>query len=253
MSDPLPAVPDPTRALRQAAWLSLATAVVALLAAGAEIWRFTLLLDGRTRVLSGSTVRTSDVLVAAGGLAVVLAALLTVAFAVPALVRAHLAAARRIHRAPSRRPAAIVARLLVPVWNVYGAGQVVTEIDRMLALADPGDGGPDGDPRPARASRVTVAWWLSWVASAVLLAATLVRGLDGSLQAIADTVELHIAVDLLAAVVAGLGFLMLRRFAGLFAGRRSSSDGWVVQPPPPTRPLAGPAPLTRADHLPPRG
>jgi hypothetical protein len=63
-----------------------------------------------------------------------------------------------------------------------------------------------------------------------------VRGLGGSLQAIADTVELHIAVDLVAAVVAGLGAVIAFRFAGLLTDRPSEFDSWVVQPPEPTRP-----------------
>lgn len=211
--------------------MALVTALAALIAAGAEIWRFVLLLQGRTLVLPGPVVATSDVLVAAGGLAVVVMAVLTVAFAVPALVRAHGAAARRIGCLPARRPLAVVARLLVPVWNVYGAGQIVTEIDRTLGT----EAGSTGIR--SRASRLTTAWWLSWVASAVLVALTLWRGRDGSLQAIADTVELHIALDLLAALVAGLGFAMLRRFATRFTGR-NEFEGWLVQPPAPTRPVA---------------
>ena len=63
----------------------------------------------------------------------------------------------------------------------------------------------------------------------------LARGLGGSLQAIADTVELHIAVDLAAAVVAGLGAAMLLRFARLLRRRPPNSPGWVVQEPAPTR------------------
>jgi hypothetical protein len=65
----------------------------------------------------------------------------------------------------------------------------------------------------------------------------LARGLGGSLQAVADTVELHIAVDLSAALVAGLGALVLRRFARLIDGPRLRPSTWVVQPPAPTRPL----------------
>ena len=67
------------------------------------------------------------------------------------------------------------------------------------------------------------------------------RGLGGSLQAIADTVELHIALDLCAAVVAALGAQILRRFARLVTGPKPSPSRWVVQPPAPTRPLL-PAP-----------
>jgi len=204
-------------------------------AAGAELWRFVLLLEGRTLVLSGAAVRASDILVAASGIAVVLFAVLTLVMAIPALVRTHAVAAKRLGRAPSRSTGGVLARLLVPVWNLYGAGQIVTEIDRMLAAHDVAD-----DQEPG-VSRITVLWWLSWIASAVLVVATLARGLGGSLQAIADTVELHIAVDLMAAVVAGLGAVMLRRFARSFRSRVGQFDGWLVQPPAPTRPQPSPA------------
>ena len=205
--------------------------------AGAELWRFVLMLQGRTLVLSGAAVRASDILVAASGIAVVLFAVLTLVMAVPALVRTHAFAARRLGRAPSRSAGGVLARLLVPVWNLYGAGQIVTEIDRMLAAHD------SADDREPRASRITVLWWLSWIASAVLVVATLARGLGGSLQAIADTVELHIGVDLLAAVVAGLGAVMLLRFARSLRRRVGQFDGWLVQPPAPTRPQPPPVPV----------
>lgn len=237
---PVAPVKDPTAALRWASALSAVTAVTALAAAGAEIWRFVLMLDGRTLVLSGTVVRTSDVLVAASGLAAVTFAVLLAAFAVPALVSTHHAAAHRLGHAPSRSGPAIVARLLVPIWNIFGAGQIVIEIDRMLAQrpvtgSDPAPD-PAGQQPPARGSRVVKAWWLSWIVSALLIAFTLARGLGGSLQAIADTVELHIAVDLMAGVVAGLGAVILLRFARAMTDRRSEYENWVVQPPAPTRP-----------------
>jgi hypothetical protein len=222
---------SPVPALRRASWLALITAVAAAGAAGAETWRFVLMLRGRTEVLPGSVVRTSDVLVAAMGLAVVLAALGTAVLAVPALIRAHRVAAQRAGRAPSRSSTAVALRLLVPFWNVYGAGQIAVEIDRMLLSGVP------AEQRAGRRSRVTPLWWCAWVVSSVLVCVALARGFGDSLQAIADTVELHIAVDVVAAVVAVLTALMFRRFATLLDDRRSVLGGWVVKPPAPTRPL----------------
>ncbi len=243
-------VDDPAAALRWAAGLSLVTAVTALVAAGAEIWRFVLLLQGRTLVLSGAVVRASDVLVAASGLAVVTSGVLMAAFAVPALVRTHHAAARRLGYAPARSGPGIVARLLVPIWSIYGAGQIVIEIDRMLAQRPHAGSNPArdtesaGQPGPARGSWVVKAWWLSWIVSALLITVTLARGLGGSLQAIADTVELHIAVDLVAALVAALAAVILLRFARAFTDRTTEYDNWVVQPPGPTRLPDGSSPST---------
>ena len=68
-------------------WLAAVTAVAALVAAGAEIWRFGLMLEGRTLVLSGAVVRASDVLVAISALAVGVLALVTALLAIPTLVR----------------------------------------------------------------------------------------------------------------------------------------------------------------------
>jgi hypothetical protein len=240
---------DPTGALRWAAWLSALTSVLALVAAAAEVWRFVLMLEGRTFVLSGTVVRSSDLLVGASGLAVVFFALLAAGFVVPALVRTHAAAAVRVGRAPSRSRTSVLLRLLVPVWNIYGAGQIVTEIDRTLALqqhqqleatpdaADGNGASSEASPARIRGSRLVILWWLSWIASAVLIIAAVVRGLGGSLQAIADTVELHIAVDLMAAVVAGVGAVLLLRFARQLTDREPEFSGWVVAPPAPTRPL----------------
>ncbi len=226
----LPPVKDPVPALRGASWLAVLTGLAALTAAGAEIWRFVLMVQGRTLVLSGTAVRTSDILVATAGLTAIAAALVTVVLAARALVRSHMAAARRLGRAPSRNAAGIISRLLVPVWNIYGAGQIITEIDQMLMQ------GSRSDER-VRRSRLPALWWAAWICSAVLIVITLARGAGGSLQAIADTVELHIAVDLLAAIVAVLSAVLFRRFARIFCPSRAPLDGWVVQPPAPTRPV----------------
>lgn len=219
---------DPAGLLRVAAVLAALAAVTALLAAGAEAWRFALLLEGRTKVLPGTTVWSSDVLVAAGGAGALAAAAVALVVAAAALTRAYPVAAARIGRAPGRSWVGVLALLLVPGWNVYGAGQIVTEIDRLLSAAR----APEGR---GRASRLTVCWWISWVASAGLIVVALARGLGGSLQAIADTVELHIAVDLAGAVCAGLGAAMLWRFARLLRRRPAIPDGWVVVEPAPTR------------------
>jgi len=227
---PEPAGPAPSRLLRRGAWLGWLTAAAALVAAGAELWRFLLMIDGRSKVLSATEVATSDALVAALSVAALACAILTVAIAVTALIRTHRWAAVAAGRAPSRSAGAVAARLLVPGWNAYGAGQILVEIDTLL--------GPRDDARPrAAASRLVLLWWSSWVVNAVLVVVTLGRGLGGSLQAIADTVELHIAVDVSAAAVAGLGALVLRRFARLIDGPRLRPTRWVVQAPEPTRPL----------------
>ena len=88
-------------------------------------------------------------------------------------------------------------------------------------------GRPPGCRRQAHADRSSVAGIHAHhllvaqldAVSAVLVIVTLARGFGGSLQAIADTVELHIAVDLVAAVVAGLGAAMFAGSAGCWPSR----------------------------------
>ena len=90
----------------------------------------------------------------------------------------------------------------------------------------------------AHASTLTIGWWISWIVSAGLIATALLRGLGGSLQAIADTVELHIAVDLVAAVVAGLGAVIAVQV-------RQAPDRPAVR----VRPLGGAASRTHPARL----
>lgn len=213
-----------------AAAAAFLTAGLCAAAAAGEIWRFRLMLQGRTMVLDGGRLAVSDrLLVLASWLALV-AAMVTALLAVPAIVRAHRAAAATADRTVTRRPIDVWLRLLVPVWNSYGAGQILTETEALLAHRATRAGSP-------RTSALIRWWWLVWLISSALTIVTLLRGLGGSGQAIADTVELHIAVDAVAALVTLLGGLVLLRFARLFAQpRRNRWAGWTVAPPASTRP-----------------
>ena len=245
VADPRTAGDASPRVLRIAAWLAVATVIACLAAAGGEIWRWTLMLRGRTEVLPAWTVAASDQLVRYAALAAAVLAVVAAAVAVPALVRAHATADRRAGVTASRRPAGVLARLIVPGWNLYTAGQVLTEIDGRLA------GSASGLDRP-RTGRLVLAWWCAWVVNGTLVLITLARAFGGSLQSIADTVELHIAVDLTGALVAGLSAALLARFARLIGGTvRDRHAGWVVAPPQPTRPIfADPDPDPHVEQSP---
>ncbi|MGI8590978.1 MAG: DUF4328 domain-containing protein [Nakamurella sp.] len=223
--------------LRTAGYLLLLTCALTVAAAGAETWRFLLLLRGRTEVLSGPVVAASDATVTIAGSLTTVSALITAAVLVPAFVRLHGEAARRAASEPGRPAASVLARLVVPGWNLYGVGLVAGEIDGLLTR-------PHGGGRP-RISRLVLAWWMSWVTDGVLVLVALGRAFGRSEQAMADTVELHIAVDLVGGLVALLGFLVCQRFLRLLADSRSVLDGrWVVQPARPTGAIAsviGPA------------
>ncbi len=230
-----PAIAGRTPEVRAPAprWVAVAAAVTAaacLAAACAEGWRYVLLLRGRTAVLSGTAVRASDAFVSVASLVAVLCAAVTAAMAVPLFIRLHGAAAARAGLVSSRTAAALAARLLVPGWNIYGAGLVLTEVDRMTSMAprasaEPGMGVP-------RARRVVVLWWWAWVLNAVLVLAALLRAFGRSPQAIADTVGLHIAVDVVGALVAILLTGVVTGLGRGRSGRRSRRNaGWVVLPP----------------------
>lgn len=221
----------PSRVLTRVAALCVVTAVAALVATGAEFWRYLLLLQGRTEVLFGAVVRASDRLVTGAAWATVVLALVTAAVLAPLLVRLHAAAAQRAGLAPSRPAAAVLARLVVPGWNVWGLGVVVGEIDGQLR---------DPQARRPRPSRLVIALWIAWAVDAALVLTTLLRAFGTSDQAVADTVELHVFVDLAGAVVAVLTFLLLRRWRRRLLGPRPGARAarWVVRPPEPTRPQA---------------
>ncbi len=231
----------PPRALRGNALLAGVTALACLVAAGAEIWRYALMLRGRTWVLSGAQVRASDAVLAWSAGVALLLGIATAVWAVPNLIALHRGSAVRNGSAPSRSGAAVVSRLVIPGWNVYGAGQVLAEIDGELAIAAAAGSVPRGrhssgpgvptsaTPRP---SALVLAWWVCWALNAVLVVITLISAFWRSTQALANTVEWHIAVDLVAAAVAGLFAAVLIRFEQRWTGRVDSGlTGWTVAPP----------------------
>jgi hypothetical protein len=223
LAEPAAATSARAGALIPLAVLAGVTALACLVAAGAELWRFIVLLQGRTVVLDGEMVHASDVLVTAAGIGALVLAALTALVALPVLVALHRAVAERRGRQPSRNAAAVLSRLVVPGWNLYGAGQVLAEIAGGLrAIA----------PRRRAGWALVGWWWLCWVANGLLVLATLIMAFWPSNQMMADTVEMHIAVDLIGAVVAGLFAAVMIVFDR--AWHRRGADrfaGWVVAAP----------------------
>ena len=219
-----------TRGLRVVSAWSALTFVACLSAAGGEIWRWVLLLRGRTEVLSGTVVAGSDAFVHVAATVAGVLGLGLLIVVVPLLVRLHRAAERRAGLASSRRPAAVLARLIVPGWNLYGAGQILAEIGSQLAAAN-----GSGHRRRGGVDRLLVAWWLGWIGNAVLVVVTLGRAFGRSVQAMADTVQLHAWLDLAAGASAALTAAVLLGFARRVDPGRDPFPGWRVAPPAPTR------------------
>ncbi len=183
------------------------TAILMVATAGAETWRYTLLLDSRTDAVPAGPLHASDALVITGGVISLLAGILAGAVTVGWLIRACAVAAQTARITPARRPWQLVAGVLVPGMNLLVPGAVLAELEH-AAL------GRDSGRRP-RPSRLVIGWWAVWVAGLVLVASTMLWSLRDGVQARADGVLLHAATDLVAGIVAIVTIVVVRRLTRL--------------------------------------
>jgi hypothetical protein len=186
-----------------------ATAAVALLASGAEVWRYVLLLASRDGALQAEAVAASDALVASAGTVAPILSLVVGVLMVLWTVRAAQAAGERARVRPSRSTRMIVLGWLVPGLNLSIPGSVLAEIEHSAI-------GLPADRRP-RPSRLVLVWWGLWAASVVLTVVVLLWSLRSGVQARADGVVLHAVLDLLAAVTAGVTARLVLRITRLLA------------------------------------
>lgn len=239
--EPAAAVPPaPLRLTSVAVVSALATALTSLLAAGAEVWRYRLMLAGRTEVLPGRPVSLSNALVAAASWVALALAVVTLLTATAVVRRWHLAGAHRGGFRAPRSPVAIAARMIVPGWNLYGAGQVIAEAARLIRRSAPGTV-TDADRDAERRDRtLLLAAWLSWLMSGVVAIGVAAVSLlpvffarwAGSNQLAANLVLWHVVVDVLAALAAVLAAEVLARLRTAWLGGKARSyDGWLVAPP----------------------
>ena len=121
---------------------------------------------------------------------------------------------------------------LVPGWNLVVPGPVLAEIEHG-ALDRP----PAQRPQP---SRLVGAWWLLWVAGGVLAAAVLAWSWRTGVQARADGVVLHAALNLVAAATAGVTAVLVGWLTALLnpvrAPRRAVLLSVSSRPSEPVRP-----------------
>ncbi|MEJ3658259.1 DUF4328 domain-containing protein [Actinomycetes bacterium KLBMP 9759] len=178
-----------------------ATAAVALIAAGAEIWRYVLLVQSRDGALSATAVAASDALVAAAGRVAPILAVLSGLLVVYWTVQASAAAAEQSGVVPARSARAIVIGWVVPGLNLVVPGGVLAEIEH-TALARP----PDLRPQP---SRLLLVWWGIFALDVVLAAVVYAWSFRSGVQAMADGVVLHAVLDLLGAATAAVTVLVL--------------------------------------------
>lgn len=215
-----------------------ALAAVALLAGGAEVGRYVLLLRSRDDALPADLVAASDALVQAGGIGAVLLGLAAGGVLVDWSLRAAVAAAARSGSRPSRSAREIVFGWLVPGLNLGVPGSVLAEIEHG-ALDRP----PDERPRPSRLVRV---WWVLWAAGVLASLLTLVWSRRTGVQAVADGVLLHAVVDVLAAVTAATTAVLVGRLTALLGPVRAPRRRLVVAvSPPPGKPAPEEVPSRR--------
>ncbi|MGH3900491.1 MAG: DUF4328 domain-containing protein [Pseudonocardiaceae bacterium] len=185
------------------------TAVVMLATAGAEAWRYALLLGSRTDAVPAGPLHTSDALVITGGVISLLAGILAGAVTVGWLVRACAVAARAAGIAPARKTWQLVAGIAVPGVNLLVPGAVLAELEHAALGLD-----PSRRPRP---SRLVVGWWAIWATGLVLAGITALWNLRDGVQAQADGVLLHAATDLVAGAVAIITIVVVRRLTRLLS------------------------------------
>src|SRR4051812_31768120 len=166
------------------------TALLVVVTAGAEAWRYALLLDSRFDAVSAGPLHVSDALVVTGGVVSLLSSLLAGAVTVGWLVHASAAAAQAAEVTRTRRSWQLVAGVLLPGVNLVLPGAALAELEHAALGAD-----PTRRPRP---SPLILGWWAAWTAGLLMAGITLLWSLREGVQARADGVLLHVATDLLA-------------------------------------------------------
>lgn len=228
----------PAGLVRQAALTELLLWVLglsALVAAGGEIWRYTLLVLGRDEALSASVVSACDTVVLISALLAAVLGLVVLVLTVRWLLMAGELGSKLSGYAPARPTWQLLLGVLLPVLNLFVAGSVLAELEHVALGA-----APTARPKP---SRLVLAWWGAWVVGEVIAIGTLLLGLRSSLQARADDVLWHATTDLVAVVVAVLTILVLRMITGLLvpAGAPAIAVGQVIAvrdaPEPELRPV----------------
>jgi len=182
-------------------------AILATVAAGAEAWRYALLVRSRNTALAVDTVTTSDVLLLIVSLLTFVFGVCAIAVSVWWLLTARGAAAEASGRPPARGVRQTLIGILVPLLNLVLAGAVLAELEHAA--------GDDAAARRPRPSRLVLSWWGVWIGNEVLLIVTVVRRFGDSMQATADAVLLNAVLNLAAAALAVLTAVVVHRLTRL--------------------------------------
>ena len=198
---------------RNAVGVLCTVAALAVLAGGAESWRYALLVRSRDAALSADIVGASDALVLIISLLTFLLGLTAIAITVWWLLVARGAAEEQSGRPPARSMWRTLLAVVVPGVNLVMAGSVLAELEHAAS-----EESPLRRPRP---SRLVWCWWAAWVVNGVLLAVTIGWRVGDSVQAQADAVLLNAALNLSAAVLAAITAFVVHRLTRLLAPART--------------------------------
>jgi hypothetical protein len=185
------------------------TGMLALVTAGAEAWRYALLLDSRVDAVLAGPLHVSDALVVVGGVVSLLCSILAGAVTLGWVVHACTTAAAAAGVTPPRRSWQLIAGALVPGVNLVVPGAVLAELEHAALGKDPG--------RRPQPSRLILGWWVLWVTSVLLAGITLLWNLRHGVQAHADGVLLHVGTDLVAGAVAITTIVVVQRLTRLLS------------------------------------
>jgi hypothetical protein len=206
-------------------------AISALLAGGGEVWRYVLLLIGRTEALPGDVVAVSDALVNTGAALAGVTGLVSLVLVPRWLLAAREVAAAVSGDRPARPDWQVLLGVLLPVLNLFVAGSVLAELEHTAV-------GLTGRQRP-QPSRLVLSWWLVWACGEVLALLTILLGLRTDVGSRANGVLWYAATDLVAVAVAVLTVLVLNSITGVLAPTVSGVRQRVVRvdgaPEPPLR------------------
>jgi hypothetical protein len=186
-----------------------AFALLSVVAAGAEVWRYVLLVQGRESALNRSVVAFSDGFVLTAGLLASILALLPAGLTLWWLLVARRAAADVSGDDPARPVWQVLVGVLVPIANLPMALSIAGELEHAVL-------GRPRDVRP-KPSRQILVWWGAWLLNWVLLGVTIVWRFRDDVQSMADSVVLVALTDLAAAALAVVTALVVRRFSALVA------------------------------------
>ncbi|WP_433267058.1 DUF4328 domain-containing protein [Actinosynnema sp. CS-041913] len=204
---PVDSVDQVQRLARTASHALGLAGLTALWAAGSEVWRYVLLLLSRYGALSATTVDVSDAMVRSSSLVAVVAGVAGLLFTLLWLRRARNAAASAAGYGPSRSDTEVLVGVLVPGLNLVVPGSVAAELEH-AALRLPATARPNP-------SRLVRWWWGLWAFTGLFVVFTVVWSFRSSVQALADGVLFHAISDLLAAAVAILTAVLVRRITSL--------------------------------------